>query len=561
MSCFQHHPLSYYGENKGKIGSGVYSHVQHYQREASETGVAGVAGEGVAIKVHTKNISAFREIALLEDCHSSPYIVPILDVGYDSRRQRFYQVMPLGDYTLYDQLLFQYFKKNPNRIKKAIFQIIHAIASLHVRGYIHRDVKSENILVFENKREKGKECNYRLCDFGLSRKSDLPGESYTSYMVTLYYRPPENLLDQDQYTCAIDMWSVGCIFAELILTNLPFAYDKSNLVLNKQLECLGNPTSSYPPYLQSKIKKINKKKFVDGKKWWRKNVEEKVCNVCGVEAYDLLSRLLQLDPSKRISARQALTHPYFSDFNRFKIKIPLIHLIRIYQPSDWRNQIPGMEWSDRNKIFLKCFDLGIENEISVHNIILCYFFLNKLFALTPRSINARTADLYMRAILSITSKINCCNFLHLRHVEENNDIHQLRKCRNKFLHIMKFQLTLHTGQDWFRESINTQRSRKLIRHTAKHDKILSEALALYQVTLFIPKVFFRFSHEDVAEGCLCFILKHHGFEITETETETKTEIKHIMEKISQNKSSAFKLLKKNKNFKEKILERLPSDLT
>jgi len=541
MSCFQHHPLSYYGKNEGKIGSGVYSHVQHYRQEAGKA-------KDVAIKVHTKKVSAFREIALLEDCHSSPYIIPILDVGYDSRRQRFYQVMPLGDCTVYDQVLSRYFKKNPNRIKKAIFQIIHAIASLHVRGYIHRDVKSENILAFKDK--KGKECTYQLCDFGLSRKSDLPGESYTSYMVTLYYRPPENLLDQDQYTCAIDMWSVGCIFAELILINPPFAYDKSDRVLNKQLECLGNPTSSYPSYLQSKIKKIKKKKFIDGQKWWDKNVKKKVCDLCGVEAYDLLSQLLQLDPSKRISARRALAHSYFSDFDHSQIKIPLIHLAQIYQPHDWRDQIRGMDWTDRNAIFLKCFDLGIENEISIHNIITCYFFLNKLFTLAPQIINFGTADLYMRAILSITSKINCCNILHLRHVEENDDIRQLRKCRNKFLHIMEFQLTLYTGQDWFRESINIQKSRKLIGDTTKHKKILSEALALYRVTLFIPQVFFRFSHEDVAEGCLFFILKHHGFEITGTGKE------HIMERISKYKSSAFKLLQENKNFKKKVLEQL-----
>lgn len=541
MSCFKHHPLTYYGENRGKIGSGVYSHVQQYCRKEGENEI-----DTVAIKVHTKKVSAFREIALLEECQPSPHIVPLLDVGYDSRRQRFYQVMPMGCCTIYEQIITGYFKNNPDRIKKAIFQILHGIACLHVKGYIHRDMKSENILVFKD--EKPKEYTYKLCDFGLSRKANLPGESYTSYMVTLYYRPPENLLDQDQYTQAIDMWSVGCIFAELILKNPPFAYEESIQVIEKQLECLANPKDSYPSYIQSRIKKIRKKKFTEGKKWWNKNIKEKVCDMCGIEAYDLLSQFLQLDPSKRISSRRALSHPYFSEFIACPLKIPLIHLNRIYYPQDWRSRIKNLSWSNRNTIFLRCCDLGILNDIPIHSIITCYFFLNKLIVLAPQWITFETADLYMRAILSVVSKVNCCNVLHLRHLEENNDIRHLRKCRNKFLHTMRFQLALHTGQDWFGESRNKQQQRKLAKEHKNWRKMFSEALALYRVTIFIPQLFFCFPPEEVAEGCQYYILKHYGFEVDGQE--------RIQEQIAEYIHSATKLLKKNKNFNDVVLSQL-----
>jgi len=538
MSCFQHHPLSYYGTNKGKIGSGVYSHVQKYCQKN---------GESVAVKVHTTKVSAFREIALLEQCHYSPHIISLLDVGYDSRRQRFYQVMPLASCTIYDQILSRHFRNNPERIKTAIFQILRGIAFLHVKGYIHRDMKSENILVSKDKKT-GKYI-YQLCDFGLSRKKQLHGESYTSYMVTLYYRPPENLLDQDRYTQAIDIWSVGCIFAELILKTPPFSYEESQEVLSKQLECLGDPNISYPSYLQKRLKKIKRGDFVRGRKWWDKNVKQRVCRLCGNEAYDLLSQFLQLDPSKRISARAALSHPYFSGSTSSPIQIPLLSLNEIYQPKDWTTETRNFKWTDRNALFLECCTLGIDKGLSMDNIIICYFFMNKFFSLAPNLLNLKDSYYYMRAIINVVSKVYSSAILHLRYLEENQDKRRLRRCRNKFLHTVNFQLNIHTGEDWFQEPQNIQMVKRLTGKDKQWRQMLLEAKALYRVTIFIPELFFGFSPEEVAEGCQRFILQHYGFDIKCNDS--------IENRIRKSLKGVHSLLGRNKNFTQEVLDLLP----
>jgi len=535
MSCFQHHPLSYYGKNKSKIGSGTYSHVQKYCRKD---------GENIAIKVHNTKTSAFREIALLEECHHSPHIISLLDVGYDSRRQRFYQVMPMAECSLYNQILSNYFMDNPERIKTAIFQILQGIAFLHVKGYIHRDMKSENILAFKDGKTGG--YTYQLCDFGLSRKKKFDGETYTSYMVTLYYRPPENILDQEQYTQAIDMWSVGCIFAELILKVPLFSYEESHQVLSKQLKCLGDPKISYPPYLQKRLKEIKKCEFVKNKKWWDKNIKQKVSRLCGNEAYDLLSRFLQLDPSKRISARNALVHPYFSDFTSSPVDIPLLFLNEIYHPKDWRTKTKKFQWSDRNALFIKCCSLGIDKGLTMENIVTCYFFMNKFFYLAPKFLNVNDSYYFMRAIINIVSKIHSSYIIHLRFLEENGDKKRLRRCRNKVLHILKFKLNIYTGEDWFQERQNIQIQKKLIGNHKQWKKILLASKALYRMTIFMPELFFDFPPEKLAEECQRLIMQHYGFEIECND--------YIRNRIQKNLKRVQLLFTKNKYFTQEVLD-------
>lgn len=89
------------------------------------------------------------------------------------------------------------------------YQLFKGIEACHVKKILHRDLKPQNLLISNNKVLK-------LADFGLARASGIPVKSYTHEVVTLWYRPPDVLLGSQKYSTEIDIWSVGCIFAELV---------------------------------------------------------------------------------------------------------------------------------------------------------------------------------------------------------------------------------------------------------------------------------------------------------------------------------------------------------
>lgn len=97
----------------------------------------------------------------------------------------------------------------PAVIKNYLFQLINGVAACHSRRIIHRDLKPQNILLGPNDELK-------IADFGLARAFGIPIRPYTKEVVTLWYRAPELLLGAPEYSTPVDMWSVGCIFAEIV---------------------------------------------------------------------------------------------------------------------------------------------------------------------------------------------------------------------------------------------------------------------------------------------------------------------------------------------------------
>lgn len=90
-----------------------------------------------------------------------------------------------------------------------LYQIVRGMLYIHSANVIHRDLKPNNILLNKN-------CDLKICDFGLARGFDNEDESKTEYVVTRWYRAPEVILNASEYTKALDVWSIGCIFAELL---------------------------------------------------------------------------------------------------------------------------------------------------------------------------------------------------------------------------------------------------------------------------------------------------------------------------------------------------------
>ena len=165
----------------------------------------------------------------------------------------------------------------------------------HAHRVLHRDLKPQNLLIDKKQRIK-------LCDFGLARAYGLPIKTYTHEVVTLWYRAPEILLGQKQYSTPVDIWSVGCIFAEMAQKRPLFAGDSEIDEIFKIFQLHGTPTEESWPGIS---------KLPDFKSTFPKfrgsNLPDHAKNLDPL-ALDLLAKMIALNPAKRISARMALLH-------------------------------------------------------------------------------------------------------------------------------------------------------------------------------------------------------------------------------------------------------------
>jgi serine/threonine protein kinase len=207
------------------------------------------------------------------------------------------------EYCDYDLRKFiELYKKNnkefsPKTIKVIMAHILHAVNFLHSRKILHRDLKPHNILINE------KTLQTKLADFGLSRVYTLPLRPYTREILTLWYRAPELMLGLNQYSVGLDMWSVGCILAELFLRKPLFQGDSEVDQLFKIFQVFGTPNDETLP-MYSSFPECNIK-FPQFEPTGLKG-----CLGVKLEplALDLLERMLILDPCKRITAKEALQH-------------------------------------------------------------------------------------------------------------------------------------------------------------------------------------------------------------------------------------------------------------
>ena len=193
-------------------------------------------------------------------------------------------------------------KLTPEEIKSYLYQLLKGVECMHKHKIIHRDLKPGNLLIT-------KDNILKIADFGLARGYALPIRNFTNNVVTLYYRPPDVLLGSTDYTSNIDMWSIGCIFAEMVLLNPLFKTSEVNMV-NQIFHFLGTPTEeTYPKLEYLPLWDSEKYKFRFGI-----GLRDKLKELDDV-GFDLLMKFLQVDPDKRISAEEALQHPYFNDLD------------------------------------------------------------------------------------------------------------------------------------------------------------------------------------------------------------------------------------------------------
>jgi serine/threonine protein kinase len=189
-----------------------------------------------------------------------------------------------------------------------LYQILRGLKYLHSAGVLHRDLKPRNLLVNSN-------CDLKICDFGLA-KADLPdlkvrAANMTDYVATRWYRAPEVLLASKVYTKAMDIWSVGCILGELLLRKPILPGTDTQHQLDLIFNLIGSPSNEDIAAIPNP-KACEKLQHLPHSS--TSTIDTKFAS-CNPEAVDLLKSMLQFTPSKRISAEDALCHPYFSELH------------------------------------------------------------------------------------------------------------------------------------------------------------------------------------------------------------------------------------------------------
>ena len=275
------------------LGHGAYGRVYKARDTENNTYIA-MKKMNIDLEREGVPTTTLREVAILKEL-SHIYIVKLFDVVVTDRK-------------LF--LIFEFLEKdlrkildetplNEEQIRKIMQQILEALVFCHSRRFMHRDLKPENILI-------DADLNIKIADFGLARAYQIPGKPYTNEVQTLWYRAPEILLGCEQYSVSVDIWSLGCIFAELIRCRPLFHGASPYGQITEIFRILGTPREDTWEGVTSL------REFPSNHEFYPGTPLNQVFHGLSSNALDLLQQMLCLNPNKRISAKAALNHPYFA---------------------------------------------------------------------------------------------------------------------------------------------------------------------------------------------------------------------------------------------------------
>jgi len=266
-------------------------------------------GKQVAIKklsrpfqsvMHAKR--AHREIRLLKHMQHEN-VISLLDTFSPqndlSNFDDVYLVTPLMGADLNNIMKVQ--TLTDEHVQFLIYQLLRGLKYIHSAGIIHRDLKPSNLAVNEN-------CELKILDFGLARAAD---DSMTGYVATRWYRAPEIMLNWMQYNEQVDVWSVGCIMAELLSGKALFPGNDHIDQLTKIMQLVGKPSDAF----LGKISSENARNYIRSMPAFEGKDFVAYFPQATPEARDVLAKMLSLDPSERLNCAQCLEHPYFTAYH------------------------------------------------------------------------------------------------------------------------------------------------------------------------------------------------------------------------------------------------------
>jgi len=282
-----------------KVGRGKHSEVFE--------GVHVESNEKCVIKIlkPVKKKKIKREIKILQNLWGGENIIKLLDVVRDPQSKTPSLVFEFVDNTDFKVL---YPTLSDLEIRYYILELLKALQFAHSNGIMHRDVKPHNVMIDHERRK------LRLIDWGLAEFYH-PDQDYNVRVASRYFKGPELLVDMQDYDYSLDMWSLGCMFAGLIFKKEPFFHGHDNqdqlvriakvLGTDELYAYLDKYGLTIDAHFQSLIGRHTRKP-------WKKFISTDNKAIAGPEAIDFLDKLLRYDPAERLTAQEAMDHPYFA---------------------------------------------------------------------------------------------------------------------------------------------------------------------------------------------------------------------------------------------------------
>jgi len=285
-----------------KIGEGTYGVVfKGRNKKTNEI----VAMKKIRLESEDEGVpsTAIREISLLKELQH-PNIVSLKDVlMQEAKLYLIFEFLTMDLKKYMDTNVPKDGQMDPVLVKSYTYQLLQGLLFCHQRRVLHRDLKPQNLLIDKNGAIK-------IADFGLARAFGIPVRVYTHEVVTLWYRAPEVLLGSPKYSCPIDIWSIGTIFAEMVNRRPLFQGDSEIDQLFRIFRVLRTPNEELWPGV-TQLPDF-KPTFPN---WSTMNLKASMKKL-EPSGLDLLDQMLVYDPAKRISAKRAMNHPYFDDLDK-----------------------------------------------------------------------------------------------------------------------------------------------------------------------------------------------------------------------------------------------------
>ncbi|CAB3402944.1 unnamed protein product [Caenorhabditis bovis] len=286
-----------------------------------------------AFRNNTDAQRTFREVMFLQEFGKHPNIIKLYNIFRADNDRDIYLIFEYMEADLHNVIKKGTILKDVHK-QYIMCQLFRAIRFLHSGNVLHRDLKPSNVLL-------DADCRVKLADFGLARSLSSKMPDLTEYVATRWYRSPEILLAAKQYTKGVDMWSLGCILAEMLIGRALFPGSSTINQIERIMNTISKPSradiasiGSY--YAASVLEKMPQNP--------RKPIESIISS--SSPAVDMIQRLLIFAPHKRMNVEQCLVHPYVVQFHNpseepvlsYEVNLPLPDHVQL-QVDDYRNEL------------------------------------------------------------------------------------------------------------------------------------------------------------------------------------------------------------------------------